>query len=86
MKTFELLKELLLIETCGAYTTVHDAINLAIQIHCEQNGINEIDFKNKLRIIYKNVWDKYWSNYDPRYHEVWKQCQEEYKQLIDMLA
>ena len=35
MKTFELLKELLLLREAGAYDSVDIATNLAIQIHCE---------------------------------------------------
>lgn len=81
MKTFELLKELLLIESAGAYDTVHTAINLAIQIHCDQEQIDETEFKNKLKVISQAAW----GNYDGK-TETWQQCQKIYKQLIDMLA
>lgn len=56
MKTFELLKELLLLEKAGATDSVHNAINLAIQIHCESNGLDQVIFIDKLKLIHDIAW------------------------------
>lgn len=79
MKTFELLKELLLIETYGAYNTVHNAINLAIQIHCDQEQIDETEFKNKVRLIHNMTW----KGFTLTTPEAQQEQIKKYEQLID---
>lgn len=81
MKTFELLKELLLLREAGAYDSVDIATNLAIQIHCEQEDLDETDFKKKLNIIYHAAWD----HYDGVKH-THQQCYNTYEELLNMLA
>lgn len=82
MKTFELLKELLLLETAGATDSVHTAIDLAIQIHCEDNDLDEQTLKERLKLIREVAWQ----NFDQNDLKAWKKHQEKYEQLIDMLA
>lgn len=81
MKTFELLKELLLLQSAGGYDMFDNSVDLAISIHCEKLGIDEQTFRDKLKNIAHIVWDKYDGN-----HKTWEQHQDTYKQLIDTLA
>ena len=82
MKTLELLKELLVLEKAGAVDSVHTAIDLTIQIHCENNGLDQTAFIEKLRLIHDTLW-KDFNFCDSKAHN--KQLIK-YAQLIDMLA
>lgn len=83
MKAFELLKELLLTESAGAHDSVYKAIDLAIQIYCEANELDEKDFKEKIKIIYQTVWENYWLDMNT---DDWLYYQKKYEMFIDMLA
>ena len=82
MKTFELLKGLVLEESAGGGTSLHEYINLAIQIHCEKYGIDENNFKDKLKNIHNSVW----FNFIFTTPEAWREKQKQYEQMIEMLA
>lgn len=49
MKTFELVKELLLTQAAGAHDALNTSVDLAIDIHCECNQIDSNKFKEELK-------------------------------------
>ena len=79
-KCFELLKELLLEQTAGAFNILDEPIGLAIDIYCEMTNTDRIQFTTQLSSIGRTVWGG-----EPPTNDDWKEKQATYEKMIDLL-
>lgn len=77
-KSYQLLKELLLEYTRGAYQVLDTSISIAIDIYCETNSKERETIIKYLREIYSIAWD----NYEYNKLEVWQKRQIVWEKLI----
>lgn len=75
-KCFQLLKELLLRQTQGAFEVLDKSIDLTIDLYCEISNIEREKFVKELNEVAHSIWDKYdgdfknWHNYQKLYERV----------------
>lgn len=55
-KTFELLKELLLLQSAGGGSSLDVAIEMAIEIYCEAAGLTLEQFTTVLDTVQKSIY------------------------------
>ena len=78
-KAFELLKELLLLQSAGGGETLSDVIEMTIDIYCELTAKDKEKFKAELMAIQAFVWSK-------RNDSNFKILQKNYATLIDNMS
>lgn len=80
MKSFELLKELLIVREQGAYEVLDKSISLAIDVYCNEANLSRNKFIDELKRKYNIAWDGYWKD-----TTTFKRRQLTYKMLIKEL-
>ena len=75
---YELLKELLLVREAGAFTSVDEAIDLAIYVYCEKTGEDREVLIETLKVIHQEAWEGYWDDMMS-----WPERQSKYAGLLD---
>lgn len=78
MKSYELLKELLLLRKAGSYNMLDNSISLAIDLYCEESKNNRDSVINSLKVLYNLVWDGYWKDLNS-----WDKRQTMYKDKLN---
>ena len=77
-KAFELLKELLLLQSAGGFDMYNQSIEIAIDIYCELANKDRNNFKADLIAISSFIWSK-------RNSSNFNILQQNYAMLIDNL-